>query len=62
MFKRKLDVLPEIVFYTFAVAAGTFVIRRALRSDVAAQVSRIPVAGILVTGPAAVMDEAYGDS
>lgn len=61
MLKGKLDVLPEILFLTLAVAGGTFVFRRALRSDVADQIAKIPVLGIVVTGPQAVMDEAYGD-
>lgn len=59
MFKGKLEVIPEVVGLTVMVALGTFVLRRALKTDAAAQIARFPIVGIIVTGSTAVLDEAY---
>lgn len=59
MFKGRLDIIPEIVGVTLMVAAGTFVLRRALKTDAAASIARIPFLGAVVVGTQAVVDEAY---
>jgi uncharacterized protein (DUF486 family) len=59
MFKGKLEVIPEVVGLTVMVALGTYVLRRALKTDAAASIARIPFLGIIVSGSTAVLDEAY---
>jgi hypothetical protein len=59
VFKGRLDIIPEIVGVTLMVAVGTFVLRRALKTDAAAQIAQIPFLGAAVVGAQAVIDEAY---
>lgn len=59
MFKGKLDIVPEIVGVTLMVAVGTFVIRRALDTDAADSLARLPVIGAILGGTQSVIDGAY---
>ena len=60
MFKGKLGVIPEIAGYAIGATVGIFVLRRLLKTDAASSLAGVPVVGsLLVTGPRAVMDEAF---
>jgi len=59
MLKGKLDIAIEIAAVSLMVAAGTFVWRRALKTDFAQSIAHVPFLGLVVSGPQAVMDEAY---
>jgi hypothetical protein len=57
--KGKLEIIPEIVGVTLMVALGTFVLRRALKTDAADSLARLPIVGAVIGGTEAVLDEAY---
>lgn len=59
MLRGKLDIVTEIVGVTLMVAAGTFVIRKALDTDAADSLARLPVIGAILGGTEAVFDGAY---
>lgn len=57
--KGRLDVIPEVAMISVSAIVGTVVIGRALDTDLARSLERVPILGSLLLGIRAVVRQVY---